>query len=353
MLPKRQNRSEIVRFVSSDQLDVDMTVGKAVYDEKGMLYLSVNQPLNYSIIEELREAGYSGIYVEDEISCGIELNDAIPYELRNEVVRKIHKLFEQQVYPLDAGSINEIADQIIKTLIDRQGELCNFVDVRNYHDYLYRHCANVGVIAASIGIRLGLGQSDIKQLTIAGLVHDIGMCQIDQRILLKDGKLTEEEYAAVKRHARLGYQAFDKERNISLKARVGIIQHHERLNGSGYPDGLIGEEISLYGKILAIADVYDALTSAKTYKQAISPMKAFEYLIRTGGRQFDLDIVSSFVRNNAVYSNGAFVKLSDGECAIVAAQNQASPAKPIVRRISDHLLLDLSCIRGVFICNQK
>ncbi|MBU1148431.1 MAG: HD domain-containing protein [Candidatus Omnitrophica bacterium] len=160
---------------------------------------------------------------------------------------------------------------------------------------LSRHVQNVSELCSQIAKKLGLSDPDLNRIKIAGLVHDIGHIGIDKRILLKSGPLSAQEYESIKKHPALGYQTLSSIKELSGVADL-VIQHHERIDGSGYPKGLKGNDIHVGSRIIAIAEAYDSMVSEHSYKRPISKDMAITELMQHRGTQFDGDIVDTFVK---------------------------------------------------------
>ena len=189
----------------------------------------------------------------------------------------------------------EVINPILKSIFYSKDAISSYMKIIEYDYYTHTHSLNVSIYALCIGVALKLERSLLKDLGQAALLHDLGKSQIAHDIIDKDGTLTDLEYKNVKLHPVLGYEiALElgiKEKNIL----DGILHHHEQLNGSGYPDGLKGEQISLFPKIIAVCDVFDALTARRTYKNAMSSYEAL-YIMKTQmKRHLDIDILNSFI----------------------------------------------------------
>ncbi|MFA6808906.1 MAG: HD-GYP domain-containing protein, partial [Eubacteriales bacterium] len=165
------------------------------------------------------------------------------------------------------------------------------------------------------------------------IMHDIGKTMISRDIINKKGRLKEEEYAEIKKHCLFGFDVIRKNRDFSLHSAHVALQHHEQWLGTGYPRGIKGEDIHEYGRIAAVADVYDALTSVRPYRGAMQPYEAYEYIVAQSGYQFDPEIVRIFMKCVAVYPLGTGVLLSNGQRGNVIRQNPGFSTRPVVRVI--------------------
>jgi HD-GYP domain-containing protein (c-di-GMP phosphodiesterase class II) len=192
---------------------------------------------------------------------------------------------------------------------------------------------NVTLYALSIGLKLGLPQKDLEILGLGGILHDIGKMLIPSEILFKPGKLTSEEFTEMKKHTTYGYDILRNMHTIPLLVAHCAFQHHERLNGSGYPRGVKNEDIHLFGKILAVADVFDAVTSHRIYRSAMLPHEGLEILYAGSESLYEPVIIEAFRKSVAIYPFGLTVTLNDGRKGLVVGQNKDITERPIIRII--------------------
>jgi len=195
----------------------------------------------------------------------------------------------------------------------------------------YKHSLNVGFYSFLIAKWIGLNEYEIEKVVKAGLLHDIGKSKIPSEIINKKGKLNREEFEVIKTHSAKGYEMSADIPNIDEDVRRAILLHHERVDGSGYPYGLKGEEINLFAKILAIADVYDALTSERVYKNKSTPFEAIEEFHMMGLYSFDTCILEIFFNNIINYYVNAKVKTNIGEVAEIVFIPPNNITKPVIR----------------------
>lgn len=201
--------------------------------------------------------------------------------------------------------------------------------MREYDDLTYVHSLNVSLISRALGGWLGLSGEDVELLTVAGLLHDIGKVMIPQDIINKPGSLTDDEYKMVKNHPSLGYEIV-KDLNIDDRIKSVVIMHHERCDGSGYPNRLTSAEISPFAKIVAIADVYDAMTASRVYRQAICPFDVVDTFESEGYAKYDVQYLLTFLKNIVQSYINAPVLLSNSLTGEVVMINQAKLSRPIV-----------------------
>lgn len=213
-------------------------------------------------------------------------------------------------------------------------------NIRQVDDSIYAHCLNVALISFSIGNWLKLPAPDIETLTVAGLMHDIGKTQIPDEILNKPGKYTDEEFALVKSHPRLGYEML-KDLNVDYRIKKVALMHHERCDGTGYPAGITQEYIDDFALIVAIADVYDAMTAARAYREPLCAFQVIDSFEKDGLHKYKPKYILTFLKRivNAYQSNR--VMLSNGKSGNIVFINDKALAKPIVE-LSDGTFIDLS-----------
>ena len=202
--------------------------------------------------------------------------------------------------------------------------------LRAYDDATYVHSVNVALIAHTIGEWMHLEEDDKELLTKAGLLLDVGKMMIPQEILTKKGKLTDDERTKLRMHPALGYRAVEK-KNIDPHIKNTILMHHERCDGSGYPRHLTYNQIDPVARIVSIADVYDAMTSERVYRQALSPFYAFEQIEEDGLQKYDTQAVMTFLDNLSGVYIGNRVKLSDGSVGEIVYINKMRYSRPTVR----------------------
>lgn len=200
---------------------------------------------------------------------------------------------------------------------------------------LFKHSMNVMLYSLTIGKRSGLCRRDLIYLGLAALFHDVGKLFTPKEVLNKPGKLTDEEYEIIKNHSKDGYELLREKDVFPEDVLEGVIGHHERLNGSGYPFGLKGDEVSLFSRIIGISDVYDAMTEERVYRKALSPFQALDFLRSRTGEEFDSDLVRIFNKAVTVYPNGVMLHLSDGADGIVVGTNEIDPLRPKLLIVRD------------------
>ncbi|PAB59985.1 HD-GYP domain-containing protein [Anaeromicrobium sediminis] len=329
-----------MRFVPTFCLREGMIVGKKLYGNNGQILISENTEIRQSYIDKIKLLGFSGIYVEDNISKDIHIKNVIDEDLRIKTVKGIKEMFieSEKGNKISTPRINEarlMVENIIENILENKNLMVNMIDLKTFDDYTFYHSVNVAVLSIVIGVALNLNKNELYKLGLGALMHDIGKVFIEKEILNKKEKLTDDEYVAIKEHSELGYKYLKENFDIPITSYVGTLQHHERFDGSGYPNGKSGKDISLFGRIISITDVYDALTSDRPYRKGLLPSEAMEYIMASGGSLFDPDLVKIFVKKIAAYPIGTCVKLSNNITAIVVDNFEYFVMRPKIKVLTD------------------
>ena len=218
--------------------------------------------------------------------------------------------------------------------------------MRSYDDQTYVHSVNVAMMCQTMGEWLGLGEEDRKVLLMCGLMHDIGKLEIPREIITKKNHLTKEEREIVKEHPAIGYTII-KDLNLDNRVKMATYEHHEKCDGTGYPEGLKRAQISEFAKIVTIVDIYDSMISDRPYRKGICPFKVIEILISEGYEKYDIKYLITFLeRISETYIN-KYVHLSTGETGRIIMINKNDLSRPLVQ--IDDSYLDLSRNRKIAI----
>ncbi len=224
-----------------------------------------------------------------------------------------------------------LVDEISRSITRNPEAFINLTRLKTKDDYTYMHSVAVCALMIALGKQLGLHEDELKEVGLAGLLHDVGKMMVDQDVLNKPGKLTDEEFALMKDHPRRGWELLKDSSEITAVALDVCLHHHERMDGKGYPDQLAGEQISLYARMGAVCDVYDALTSNRCYKNGWEPAETIRKMAEWRNGHFDERVFQAFVKTIGIYPSGTLVRLKSGRLAIVMEQTEKSLLTPIVK----------------------
>lgn len=233
--------------------------------------------------------------------------------------------------PINVKLVCEVVNVLVDQMLRSDTLLLQLAAVRLVDDYTFSHMVNSALYAAAFGRCLGLSTSDIRDLCLAGLLHDVGKAKVSHEILRKPGELNCDEYGEIKKHPEYAYAELCKYPELNERVRQSALQHHERGDGSGYPRGLRQEHWSLFARIIAIVDVYDALTSDRCYRGRVQPHESADILMGDcAANRLDAELVRVFLKHIARYPLGAEVVLSDGRCARIICIHPEFPLRPVL-----------------------
>ncbi|MFM4833719.1 HD-GYP domain-containing protein [Aeromonas media] len=235
--------------------------------------------------------------------------------------------------PIDITPLAAVAEEMVDTMFTHGDAMLCLARIRAKDAYLMEHSMNVAILLANFGRYLGLERSVLKELTLGGLLHDVGKIMTPDEVLNKPGKLTDEEFGVMRQHVVHSYDILSNTAGITPTMLEVAANHHERLDGTGYPQRLKGDQLSLYTRMSGIVDVYDAVTADRVYKQGMQPTQAFRILLKGINQHFDAELVTKFIKCMGVYPVGTLVQLSNQRLAVVMQRNEQQPLKPMVKVI--------------------
>lgn len=332
-------------FMSTEALTPGMRIARDVYSYAStstIPLLCAGQPISQKIIDQLLSYEIIGIYVEREGTDDIIPNELVSQELRSKALKEVHRVFDafsSTKGTVKAGiisGISGISRDLVANILSREVVFVNLMDLKSHDDYTYTHSLCVSILSVATGISLGYDYYRLQELCTAAILHDVGKVRTPAEILNKPGALTESEFDRIKTHPADGEQLLRKSKLLSEDVLQGIRGHHEKCDGTGYPMGLKSDQIHPFAKIISICDVYDALTSNRSYKKACFPSEAVEYIMGSVGTKFDNEMVSAFLRKIIAFPEGGLVRLSNGMTGIVVKNNAANSLRPKIRIFYDN-----------------
>ncbi|BEP29953.1 HD-GYP domain-containing protein [Helicovermis profundi] len=342
-----------MRIVPVNSVKGEAYLARDLYNSKSKVLLKRGVLLTEHLLKKIHNNNIYTIYIEDKYSSE-SIKEVIKPELRIKAIETIKETFkniekdnrfskkESQGLKKNLGirrmekyldNMKSISESIIEDLTSNTNLLVNLVDLKNVSTYTYEHSVNVAIISLVLGMELKFSRNELQTLFIGALLHDIGKTLLPEEIINKEEKLSETEKELTKTHSQLGYNYLKENFALSTKSNIVVLQHHERFDGLGYPNGTYGKAIHLYSRIVAVANVFDSMTSDKPSSNAIMPNEALEFIMGNAGKQFDFEIVDIFSKKIMLYTVGTLVMLSNNAPCVVVSQNTNLPLRPKVKVI--------------------
>lgn len=333
-----------------------MAIHEDIFNSSGVLILNKDTILDQWQIEKIQTNNIDkvkiklnendGLYAaeeEDEIKSIYDSKKIISFREKyaakvDEVTHIIKEIGRGAA--VDVQSVSRISRHIVKEF-STVSDVINYLHLaRPLDDYTYSHSLNVSLMSIIIAKWLNLSNEETDEIATSGLLHDIGKTKIPESLLLKPGKLTAEEFNEIKKHTVLGYIMMDNIKDATINMKYSVLMHHEKIDGSGYPIGACDDKIPLYPKIIAIADIYDAMTSNRSYRNRMCPFEVIKnFEMQTFGK-LDTRVLTVFLQNIANSYINDFVELNTGEICEIVFINPNRIWQPIVRFGTEYI--DLS-----------
>ncbi len=361
------------RYVRTRSLQKEMVIDQSIVDRAGRILIARNTIMDEFHIDSLKKMGIPGVYIregEDDdapadgsqepvVSAAVQkeidehmVNDRSKVKLSESVKARVAEgiqyLYNDTASEGFTDTTRSITDDLMKAISDNDAIAVDISTLKISDEYTFKHSVDVATMAMIVAKKHGLNEKEVYEIGISGLLHDVGKSKIPNEILNKAGKLTDDEFAMMKQHSLFGYSILKDKNDLSNPIKLGVLQHHEKMNGRGYPMSVDSSKINLFARIISVADIYDALVTERPYKKPFSPRDAVE-MIMSMTEELDINVMRSFLESVILYPVGTDVELSTGEKARVVENNPKYVLRPKVVGLSSGKNYDLSAIENASI----
>jgi HD-GYP domain-containing protein (c-di-GMP phosphodiesterase class II) len=341
-----------MRILPTRMCQSGMRLAKPIFTEEGQVLVGHQVELTNSMLRKLGQLGVNYLYIEDSRTEDIIIEDPIQDQTRSMLRTSLGRIFERfaptagiSSKAFSSESIGRLflegMSRVIDDLYSHKNEAVmlaaiNLAAPSNMEQHFSQNALNVCIVATKLAMQEGsFSRDDLMTIGMGALLHDVGNVHIPTQLLEKNAPLTPNEFMEVQKHAQYGFQLLKDEIGVPLVAAQCALQHHERVNGSGYPFGLVGEQIHPFARWIGMLDSYDAMIHPRSYRNAMTPNHALEVLYGNAGTLYDMNMVKLFRNNVAIFPLGLSVSLSTGEKGIVSRINPSSMQRPVIRVLRD------------------
>lgn len=327
-----------MRRIPLTSLKPGTSIGRDIYAQNGQLLLKKGTLLEEAYLVAFRRQGIDSVYIADD-TAQKKKHKHIDFDLgyHESLTSMRNMMLEAKLGGgIEEKDVRATVDTLLTLAYDEVDIFSQMRQMKEKDDYLYTHSINVSLLCVTIGRWMKCSANMIKDLGIAGLFHDIGKIRVPVSILLKPDKLTADEYDEIQKHAMESFNLTQGIKYVTPQIGEAIMMHHERMDGSGYPIGVGGDMIPFMARVLAVADVYDAVTSNRVYAPKESPYRAAEILWEESFGRLDPKIAKIFYDRSSNFYIGTHVILSNGQKGKVVYVNPSSPTKPVVEAEGDY-----------------
>lgn len=341
-------------FVRTRSLQEGMRIDQNIKDRLDRVLIAKGTHLAGYQIEALERMGVNGVYISEgeedpEIPkepeaeptsatarnniSKLRTEDPVKVKLSESIKKRVSEgiqfLYNDTDSPDFTSTSANITGNLLKAIEDNAAIAVDITALKVSDEYTFKHSVDVATMSMIVAKKMGMSHQDVYNIGIAGLLHDMGKSKIPLEILNKPARLTDEEFEVMKKHSVYGYQILKEKEEFSLPIAIAVLQHHEKMNGKGYPLGVTAEKISPYAKILSVVDVYDALVTERPYKKGMSQRDAIEIIMSMTG-ELDINAMRGFLGSVILYPVDSVVQLSNGEKACVVENHSEAVLRPTV-----------------------
>lgn len=347
------------KFMRTRQLKPGMRVDHPVADRLGRVLVARGATLDEYIIEAMLKMGIMSVYIQEitddegdaQISPAARKNIerlrtddrakvSLSASVRARVAEGIQYVYNNTDDPALVQTTANIADSLMSAIQENDAMAIDISALKTSDEYTFKHSVDVATISMIVAKKMGMSETEIREIGVTGLLHDVGKTKIPLEILNKPSRLDDAEFEIMRQHSVYSYRIIQNNTDLSDYVKLGVLQHHEKINGAGYPMAVPGNKITPYAKVLAVADIYDALVTERPYKSAFSQREAVE-MIMSMTQELDLFAMESFLQSMILYPVDSIVELSNGEKAKVVKNSPYYILRPTVVGLTSGKVYDL------------
>ena len=347
------------KFMRTRQLKPGMRVDHPVADRLGRVLVARGATLDEYIIEAMLKIGIMSVYIQEitddegdaQISPAAQKNIerlrtddrakvSLSASVRARVAEGIQYVYNNTDDPALVQTTANIADSLMSAIQENDAMAIDISALKTSDEYTFKHSVDVATISMIVAKKMGMSETEIREIGVTGLLHDVGKTKIPLEILNKPSRLDDAEFEIMRQHSVYSYRIIQNNTDLSDYVKLGVLQHHEKINGAGYPMAVPGNKITPYAKVLAVADIYDALVTERPYKSAFSQREAVE-MIMSMTQELDLFAMESFLQSMILYPVDSIVELSNGEKAKVVKNSPYYILRPTVVGLTSGKVYDL------------
>ena len=347
------------KFMRTRQLKPGMRVDHPVVDRLGRILVARGATLDEYIIEAMLKMGIMSVYIQEitdddenqPISPAAQKNIErlrtddrakvnLSASVRERVAEGIQYVYNNTDDPALVQTTASIADSLMSAIQENDAMAIDISALKTSDEYTFKHSVDVATISMIVAKKMGMSDTEIHEIGVTGLLHDVGKTKIPPEILNKPARLDDAEFEIMRQHSVYSYRIIQDNTDLPNEVKLGVLQHHEKINGAGYPMSVPGAKITPYAKVIAVADIYDALVTERPYKSAFSQREAVE-MIMSMTQELDLFAMESFLQSMILYPVDSIVELSNGEKAKVVKNSPYYILRPTVVGLTSGRVYDL------------
>ncbi|UJF32809.1 HD-GYP domain-containing protein [Paenibacillus hexagrammi] len=313
-----------MKYVPLESVEAGQYLGRTIFSSNGAVLLSEGVQLTVYMINTLNRIGVSMVYIKDPLMEDVEIPEVISDETKRAVMKQMGDTFNfiRSGKEFNSRAMSVTIDSLLEEIMKNKDVLVQLSDIRTEDNEMYVHATNVCMMSVLVGMNMGLNALQLKELAIGALLHDVGKIEL----------ICDDESEDIRRHHTWrGFELLKNKREFSLLIAHVAFQHHEAVNGEGIPRGLASDQIHIYAKITAVANMYDNLLYDRVKGRGMQPHEACEHMMALAETKLDRDVLIEFLKIVSIYPTGSSVRLSTRETGVVVGQHRGLPSRPIIR----------------------